>query len=157
MTGWIEAIGFAMGGAMLMMSALGMALSVFMPSIDRWNRRYFFTLFSFVFLCVVAFFIDSVIYTDVNMAALEQIVAFFEHVFSALLMLMPTFFLLHCCNESMKTSALMRADLILFGVQLILLIVAQFTDVFYYVGSRRVISTSARRIMCLCFSRWQPC
>ena len=133
MTGWIEAIGFAMGGAMLMMSALGMALSVFMPSIDRWNRRYFFTLFSFAFLCVVAFFIDSVIYTDVNMAALEQIVVFFEHVFSALLMLMPTFFLLHCCNESMKTSALMRADLILFGVQLILLIVAQFTDVFYYV------------------------
>ena len=35
MTGWIEAIGFAMGGAMLMMSALGMALSVLMPSIEQ--------------------------------------------------------------------------------------------------------------------------
>lgn len=50
-------------------------------------------------------------------------------------MQMPTVLMLHRCGESIKKSLLFRAVLAIWGVYLIVLIIAQFTDAFYYIAS----------------------
>ena len=133
MISWIYALDFSLSGALLVMMALGIAFSAFMPALDRWNKRYFITLFSLLFLCTVTCFLAMVFWEDPAMAAASRIVYLFEDLFISTPIFMPTLFLLHCCGESVKNSLLFRIVTALLGVYIVLLVVIQFTDIFYYV------------------------
>ena len=67
------------------------------------------------------------------MAAASRVVYLFEGLFLSTPMFMPTLFLLHSCGESFKSSLLFKIVMTLLSVFIIILIVIQFTDVFYYV------------------------
>ncbi|MBQ6153494.1 MAG: histidine kinase [Ruminococcus sp.] len=133
MTDWAYIVEFSLPGALLVMMALGIALSSFMPALDRWSKRYFITLFTLLFLCVVTCFLALIIWDKPNMAAAARIIYLFEDLFISTPIFMPTIFLLHCCGENFKTSLLFRIVTALLSVYFIVLIVIQFTDVFYYV------------------------
>ncbi|MBQ3417983.1 MAG: histidine kinase [Ruminococcus sp.] len=124
---------FSLSGALLVMMALGIALSSFMPALDRWSKRYFITLFTLLLFCVVTCFLALIFWDMPTMASAARIVYLFEDLFVSTLMFMPTVFLLHCCGESLKTSLLFKIVLALLGVYFIILIIIQFTDAFYYV------------------------
>lgn len=49
MNSWMDAAAFALGGGMLAIMAFGIVFTAFMPAFDRWNKRYFITLFSLLF------------------------------------------------------------------------------------------------------------
>ena len=133
MTNWFDIAGYSVGGAMLAMMALGIIFSAFMPALDRWSRGYFITLFSMLLLSVAVFFIDVLIYRLPEAATPEKVIVFFEFLTVSAIMPMPTILLLHWCSESIKNSALFRSVIALWSVFFLLLIAAQFTDVFYYI------------------------
>ncbi len=133
MISWIYIFDFSLAGALLVMMAIGIVFSAFMPALDRWSKRYFITLFSLFFLCTVTCFLDLVFWEDTGMAAAAKIIYLLEGLFLSTPIFMPTILLLHCCGESLKSSLLFRlvtATLIIF---IALLIVIQFTDVIYCV------------------------
>lgn len=133
MTSWETIFGFSLGGALLALMATGIAISAFIPALGRWSRRYFITLFSLLFICTAFCFLALIVWYDPTMAKEARIVYFLESVSISVPILMPTIFLLHCCDESIKDSLLLKLVSALSGVYLMILIVSQFTNVFYYV------------------------
>ncbi|MBP5781449.1 MAG: histidine kinase [Clostridia bacterium] len=133
MTDWMYHAEFLIAGALLTMMATGIAFSVFMPALDKWNKRFFIVLFSLLFLCAVTCFLALIFYNDPAKATTERVIYFFESLFMAVPIFMPTIFLLRCLREKVKRNALFSAMIALLGVYFAFLIIAQFTDVFYYV------------------------
>ena len=109
MTEWSDIVVYTLGGALLMMMAVGIALSALLPALDRWSKRYFITLFSLLLLYVIAMFADAIIYKDPKMAAVENVIYITEYLFFSVLTLMPILLLLHRCSESIKNSVLFRS------------------------------------------------
>lgn len=132
MIDWIVFASYSVSGAMLLMMAIGIVFSAFMPALDRWSRGYFIILFSLLLLYSGVIFVDVVIYSTPGLEEAQKPVYLFESLFFSLLMPMPVPFHLHCCGESQKGSRLLRSVMILWGVFLIMLVVSQFTDIFYY-------------------------
>lgn len=135
MTSWVDIVGYSVGGAMLLMMIFGIAFSAILPAIDRWSKGYFITFFSMLLLSVSVFYTDIIIYKIPDMAQTERVLVFLEFLSVSPLMQMPTVLMLHRCGESIKKSLLFRAVLAIWGVYLIVLIIAQFTDAFYYIAS----------------------
>ncbi len=134
MTSWADIVGYSVGGAMLLMMIFGIAFSAIMPAIDRWSKGYFITFFSMLLLSVSVFYTDIIIYKIPDMAQTERVLVFLEFLSVSPLMPMPTVLMLHRCGESIKKSLLFRAVLAIWGVYFIVLIIAQFTDAFYYIA-----------------------
>lgn len=133
MNDWIHILCYSIGGAMLLMMTLGILFSAFMPAFDSWNRRYFIVLFSMLLLSVAAFFIDILIYRLPNVIAAEKVVVFFEFLTVSAFIPMPTILLLYWCGESKKHSVLFIAEIALWCIFLLVLIISQFTDAIYYI------------------------
>ncbi len=134
MNSWLIAAAYTMCGTLMAIMLMGIVFSVFMPALSRWNRGYFITFFSFLFLYIVVIFIDVILYADTDMAKAGKAVVLIEYLFFSVLTLMPIPFLLHCCGENIKRSALLRAGIALWGGFWLLLLIGQFTDAFYYIA-----------------------
>ena len=134
MNNWLINAGYTMCGALMAMMLIGIVLSAVMPALSRWNRGYFITFFSLLFLYVVVIFIDVILYANPDTTKAGKAVVLIEYLFFSVLVLMPIPFLLHCCGESVKGSALLRAGIALWGVFGLLLLAGQFTDAFYYIA-----------------------
>ena len=132
MTEWSDIVVYTLGGALLMMMAVGIALSALLPALDRWSKRYFITLFSLLLLYVIAMFVDTIIYKDPKMAAVENVIYITEYLFFSVLTLMPILLLLHRGSESIKNSELFRTVVALWIIFLLIMVFAQFTDFIYY-------------------------
>ena len=109
-------VSYSILGALLVMMALGVVFSVFMPVTDLWSKRFFVTLFSLLLACSIACFLAMIFYDDPDMAAVERVVYFFEALLLSLLIALPTLFILHSCGENIKTSPLFRASATLWCV-----------------------------------------
>lgn len=133
MTEWMYTVDYLLAGALLVMMAIGIAFSAYMPALDKWNKRYFLTLFSLLFLCAVTCLLSLIFYDDPTKAATERVIYIVESLFISVPIFIPTIFLLHCSHEKVKRSVLFYAMTALLCVYFAFLIAAQFTDVFYYV------------------------
>ena len=133
MSEWLEIVSYSICSALMVMMVLGIVFSACMPALERWNKRYFITLFSLILLYVVVIFIDLLIWNTPNMVTVGKIIVVFEYLLFSSLTLMPMFFLLHCYGENIKHSLLFRTVMTLWGIFCLMLSVAQFTDIFYYV------------------------
>ena len=133
MTDWMYTVEYILAGALLVMMAIGITFSASMPALDKWNKRFFIVLFSLLFLCAATCLLSLIFYEDPTKTATEKVIYIFESLFMAVPIFMPTIFLLHCSREKLKRNLLFYAMIALMGVYFAFLIVAQFTDVFYYV------------------------
>ena len=130
---WYDIVAYSTGGAMLLLLSLAIAFAAFLPSLDRWNKTYIITLFSLQLICVFFCYLDALFYTLPELAVIERIIYFLSFPALSVLMVMPTVFLLHYCNDPIKSSLLFKEVMVLFVTSVTILILAQFTDVFYYV------------------------
>ena len=130
----LDIIEIALGGAIIITMALGIVLSAFMP-LDRWSKRYFIALFSLMFLCAVMCFLALIFWYDPSKAVASRVIYLLEGAFLVTPVFMPTLFLLHYSGETIKKSVLFWLVTAVIGVYFVILTVAQFTDVFYYVTS----------------------
>ena len=131
--GLLDLFGFTLIGAIIITMALGIVLSVCMPTLDRWSKQYFIVMFSLMLLCSVSCFLALVFWYDPSMATVSKIIYFLEDLFIVTPIFMPTIFILHYSGEGVKKSALFLLVTALIGVYFVVNIVAQFTDVFYIV------------------------
>ena len=118
---------------MLTLTVLGLGISVFMPGMNRWNRRFFTALFTVLLLLMGAFLVDLIVYEFHDMALAEQIDVYFQYLLVSLPMPMFTGYLLHFCGEDLRKSMLFRIVIGLWGIYFILLGIAQCTTFLYYV------------------------
>lgn len=130
---WLDIFYFTLGGAILVTMAFGVALAFLIPTLDKWDKRYFLTLFSLLFLCSVTCFLVVLFLNDPTKAAVQRVLYFFESLLISVTIFMPTIFLLHCSNEKLKGNRLFYAVMALLGAYFVILIVAQFTPAFYFV------------------------
>ena len=130
---WIYIVDYLLAGALMVMMAIGVAFSAFIPALDRCNKRYFNILFSLLFLCTVSCLLALIFWEAPTMAATSRIVYLFEGLLLSTPVFMPTLFLLHSCGESFKSSPLFKLVMALQGVYIIFLSAAQFMNVVYYV------------------------
>ena len=130
---WIDLFGFSFAGAMIVLMAIGIVLSAIIPTLDKWNKRYFTTLFSLLLLCAVFCFFALVAWYDPTKATAAKIFYLFEDIFLSTAIFMPTLIILHSSGDSFKHSSLFKIVLAFMGAYLGIVIVAQFSEVFYYV------------------------
>ncbi|MBQ3264307.1 MAG: histidine kinase [Ruminococcus sp.] len=133
MTDWFNILDYLLAGGLLVMMAIGIVFSASMPALDRWNKRYFITLFSLLFLCTVSCFFAVLFWQDPTKAAQAKIVYLFEGLFLSTPIFMPTLFLLHSCGEKLKSCLLFKTVTTLQGIYIVFLVAAQFTDAVYRV------------------------
>ena len=133
MRDWLDLFGFFTCGAMLLLTLLGLGVAVIMPGMDRWNKRFFTAFFSVLTLCVSIYFVDEIVYRYPDMASVDKAATALGYLSTLALLPMLTVYILHCCGENWRSSAVFRAVLAL-GISLIILLgIAQFTTCFYYI------------------------
>ena len=133
MTDWTELLAFGLIGAMLALTVTAMVVAAVMPGTDRWNRRFFMSLFATIMLLMVSLLIDCLVWDNPGMATAEKIAAYLEYLFLSLPMPMFTAYLLHTCGERRQGSRLFRTAVAIWTFYFILLGIAQFTTFLYYV------------------------
>ena len=120
------------GGALLLLVLLGLAAAASMPGMNRLSKRFFLSSFSILMLSIVAYFVDLFAYADPGLALTERVVAIFETFLPSLLMPLLAAYILQCCGERRRGSALYGTVLALCAALFILLCITQFTKSIYY-------------------------
>ena len=138
--GWYEILTSATAGAIILISVLGIVFSFIAPATDKWNRRYLNVLFSLQLACIVFSSVDALIYNNPDLASLDKVINFAVVLFMIILMSMPTLFLLRSSGESIKDNVVFKVVAALGISSLIMLIVAQFSDVFYSITPEEMFS-----------------
>lgn len=126
------AISYFLLEIMFLASIFGIILSLFMPGINSLNRKFFALMFGNLTLLVIAWTVDVFTWKTSEFLTEEKIAIFFEGFCYALTMPVFTIYLLRFCGESLRNK-LFYAVAFFFGIYLILLGVAQVTEIFYYV------------------------
>ncbi len=131
MTGLMDKIEFLLVGTAFMMILMGLGVTVIIPRIDSWNKR-FFTVFFMDLTLYGLFGITELLVRDrPGMTALLNICYYFESLLASILIPMLTVYLLHCCGEDPRSSRLFRIVAALYAVFFIMVSISPFTPLFY--------------------------
>ena len=130
---WYDIFAFSLSGALLVIMAFGIVLAAVVPTLDKWSKRYFVSLFTVLFFCTVICITALIFWYDPTKAEIEKIIYLFEDVSMSAIAFMPTIFLLHYSGEKIKHSLLFAVVMGLLGSYFVIIVIAQFTNVFYYV------------------------
>ncbi len=162
MISWEYMVAYSLIGGMLALTAIGLRVAAIMPGTERWNRRFFMSLFATTMLLILSALIDTLVWDNPGMAAAERIAVYFEYLLISLIPPMFTAYLLRTCEgqgrpdasadtskgpgsyiagytsftptrEKWKRSTMFRTALILWSLFFILLGIAQCTTFLYYV------------------------
>lgn len=128
---WEEYVYSFVCGSMLMISVLGFESAMVTPSLGRWEKRFFATYFSALALGSAAFFLELAGHLNPQLEFLQAIAYFIQTLFAAVAYPMLAAYLLHCCKEEWRGSAFAHAVLAAWFVFCIMLLAAQFTDLFW--------------------------
>ena len=129
----VYATNFFLCGVMMTLMIAGIIISVITPDVEKWNRKFFITLFTTLTLLVTSYFVDSFLLLCSNSVIAGRILVFFQYFFIPVTMFMFTIFLLHCCGENWRKSKIFYSALIVLVVFFILLGINQFSGIFYYI------------------------
>ena len=132
MNDWSTILYIFLSGAASLTMGLGLGLTAIMPSVDRWSKRFFTTFFGVLFLNACLALAETIFSGMVPMAGTVRVVDFLMSLLSAIPLPMQTVFLLHCCGEDWRSSPRFGSVLALWGMYVLLLVIAQFTSLFYY-------------------------
>ena len=129
---------FPLIGASLLLSVMGLWFTFVIPGIDRWSRRFFLSYFAIFMLCclsgVAEIVFQSYIVTDVMFRLLLSM----ENLLLSLPILMLTCYLLHCCDEDIRSSKLFHIALGLWVVFWVLNAGSAFIEGFYFLTPENV-------------------
>ena len=117
----------------VLLTMLGLWVAAVMPGLDRWNRHFFIAFFTILMLCLILYFFDMLTYDNPAFLTLQKLIVFLEYLLTPMLFPMLTVYLLHCCGEKYRSSALLQAELAMGGLFIVLLVIAQFKEGFYQI------------------------
>ncbi|MCR5089922.1 MAG: hypothetical protein K6C08_10465, partial [Oscillospiraceae bacterium] len=91
------------------------------------------TFFSVLFLNSCFSFVEIIFFEIPGMALVQVVGNFGLSLFTTIPLPMLTVFLLHSCGENWQKSPLFRAELTLYAVYFVMVVIAQFNALIYYV------------------------
>ena len=147
----IDVANFVIVSAGLVLTVLGLTLTLIIHGMERAARFFFVSLFSILILYAASDFTSQVSLVlfagNGNFASLSRSAIFLESFFSSLLMPLLSLFLFHCAGESWKKEGFfyMAAVSALWIVYFILLIVTQFTTSIYAISAILDCQTKCNR------------
>ena len=124
---------FFVAGMIVLLTMLGLWVAAVMPGLDRWNRHFFIAFCTILMLCLILYFFDMLTYDNPVFLTLQKLIVFLEYLLTPMLFPMLTVYLLHCCGEEYRSSALLHAELAMGGLFVALLVIAQFKEGFYQI------------------------
>ena len=133
MNSWICAFNFFLSGAALLLSVMGLWITVIIPGIDRWGRRFFVSTFIIFLLSSLFGILEMVFQSYIVPNGIFIILILVESLQLSLLPPMLTVYLLHCCGENLRRSRLLYAVLGMWAVSLVLSVSVPFIDGFIYI------------------------
>ena len=120
------------GGAFFLLVILGLTAAAKMPGLNKFSKHFIISSFSVLALSIVSYFVDLVAYSYPDLVVIEEIVSFLETFLPSCLMPLFTVYILRCCNENWRKSALFIIEIAFLSVLFILLCVSQVTESIYY-------------------------
>ncbi len=108
------------------------ATSVIMPGIDRVSRRFFLSFYIVLILIAMLMILDVLTFANSYPLSVTRVLAFFEYLFLSIPTLLVFMFVNYCCGIHWKESILAGICSIFYAIYVFLLILAQFTQIFYY-------------------------
>ena len=121
-------------GASLMLALLGLGAAAIMPGIDRWSRRFFMIYFLCLALYAAFCLAEGFSYLRPEMKPMQKGIVYMETLFSSFLVLLMPAYLLHCCGEDWRNSALLASVGTLWILFFIMMNMSLFTDWLYSFG-----------------------
>lgn len=119
-------------GSALMLSLLGIIITIIMPGFNHRTRRFFLPFFTLLLIYIILCIGDAISYNDPDMALVQRIISYFESLLFSIFMPMLTIHLLRTCGEEWQTSRLFHAAFILWIMSFVMLQGTLFTNFFYY-------------------------
>ena len=133
MTSWSSFLFLFILGAILVLSMTGLWFTSVMPGIDRWNKRFFQAFFIILMLGGLSGLCDTVLFFFPASIVVFRTMLVLECLFPAMPLPLLTAYLLHYCEENLRTSKLFRTALVLWTIYFAMDISGLFTDAFFYI------------------------
>ena len=113
MNSWIDSFNLSISSAALLLSVMGLWFTSVISGIDRWSKRFFMSFFIIFLLGCLSGILEIVFQSYIVPSTVFCILLILENLLLTLLLPMLTIYLLHCCDESLRSSKLLR---IVFGL-----------------------------------------
>ncbi|MBO5552221.1 MAG: histidine kinase [Lachnospiraceae bacterium] len=135
----IDMINFSIAITGITIALMGLILTNHIGYMERWTRTFFILLFTILFIYEASDLVSqiSLEFLGNNMWLLSGIAIFCESLFSSILTLMLTAYILHAANES-YSNWLFIINLVLWILYVILLVITQFTKHIYYITDKNL-------------------
>ena len=129
---------FAMNSMLITIVVIGLIISAIMPGIKKFSRKFFVSLFVNLFFLVTVGIIDTFLFQNPEMLLEDKIAIFFQYFFISLPLPMFTAYFLKIFSESLRKNLIFRAVIASWIIYFILLVVGQFTEIFYYFNEENI-------------------
>ena len=103
---------------------MGLWFTAVIPGLDRWSRHFFMSYFFVFMLCCLSGILEIVFQSYIVSNTVFCILLLLENLLLTLLLPMLTVYLLHCCNESLRSSKLLRVVFSVWAVSFALFVSA---------------------------------
>lgn len=149
MASWVRYLNFAAASGAIVTALLGLMLTLTMPYVERWERRFFGVLFSVLGVYTVSDFGGqaSQYFLGTDYLWLSRTFVFLELLFAITILPLLTVYLLRCAGKDWARSGVFWAALGLEAAYVVVTVVAQFSDAILY------FSTEER---CVLPGPWYP-
>ena len=138
MNDWIALLNFSMSASGLILMILGLLVVSLSKSMEQRTKKFFLLFFFILILYIGSNFIGQITDMYANLALITRILLFSESLFSSVLLLLLTDYLLWCCKENIRAGALMHIVFVLWLIYVFLLIFTQFSDKIYFITGQNV-------------------
>ncbi len=137
--GILDVINFAIAVSGLSIALMVLILAARAEYMDIWSRRFFICFFSILLLYEAFDLLSqiSLVFMGTGMHRLSALAVFFESLFSSILMLMLTAYILHLCGQSFR-DPLFIINTLIWIVYITLLLIAQKTTFIYQITDENI-------------------
>ena len=139
MAGWVQYFNLAAASGGLVGALLGLVVTLSVPYMEKWERRYLCFMFSLLAAYIACDLTGQAVqyFLGTEFSGLARIAVFGELLFSVAIVPSFTAYLLRCAGENWRESALFRAVLCIYAAYVAVLVAAQFGDGIYYFSAER--------------------
>ncbi|MBQ9001805.1 MAG: histidine kinase [Eggerthellaceae bacterium] len=130
MAEWVHYFNLAMATGGFTSALLGLAITLSVPYMKQWERRYLSLMFALLSIYIANDIVEQVTFYFLgpDFVWLARAGVFFELLFSVAIVLSFTAYLLRCANEDLRSSLLFRVAIAIYAAYIAVLVVAQFVD-----------------------------
>ena len=129
-----------LGGASVMLVLLGLVTAVIAPTNDEFSKKIFIAHFTLLLIYSLFGVVDVQMEGIPELRHVQEIVYYFETLFTSLLMPLLMVFLLHSTGQDWKKSPVFHLEMILWGLFFLMLNITPFAPLFYYLTEENLFA-----------------